>query len=193
MIDKEKPLNIDIGVAKRSDPVYAINKAGDFSKKSVREPEWPQDAQPIQSMQDINENNSEGKKRFEDVIARVIQLGEIPRGLQYNTDHSTDSGDNAKGVIALGHSDPQERYEDRLKSISTIIDSSRNTPQPSFPWPVSRAKVKDKNDPGHNPNVANRVKLEASFISIPNAASDDKRDGILVTPKSRDNLRTLED
>ena len=54
MIDKGKPLNLVVGKVERSDPVYAVNKDGDFSKKSVREPEWPQDADEKQPLSEIN-------------------------------------------------------------------------------------------------------------------------------------------
>jgi len=194
MIDREKPLNIKIGVAERSDPVYALNKAGDFSKKSVREPEWPQDAHTKQPLQEINENRSEGAKRFEDVIARVIQLGEIPRGFQYNTTRAgNDDVDSGMGVVVLGKSNPQEEYQKRLESISQLINESKNQSQSSFPWPPSRAKLRDKNNPGHDTDVADRRKLEASFLSIPHASSPDMKDAVKISTEHNRELKTVED
>lgn len=81
MIDKGKQLKIPMGVQTTSDPVYAVNQAGDFSKQSVKEKPWPQDAQEKQPMQEHNEGRSLGAIIVKDAIARMVQLGDVPRGL----------------------------------------------------------------------------------------------------------------
>jgi hypothetical protein len=180
MIDKEKPIGTErIGISTRdlSTP-YAVNKAGDFSKKSVREPEWPQDAAPKQPLEEINMNRSRGKAAFEDVLARVYQLGEIPRGAQIQTIASSDDGDSARGVSALPHSEPQAAWQKRLEDMKAMIFSAVNEPKPS-------------NDPGHDTNVKDRRQEDAPFIMVPSVSSDFKKELVNFKPE-RSELKTLD-
>jgi hypothetical protein len=193
MIDKEKPIGTErIGISTRdlSTP-YAVNKAGDFSKKSVREPEWPQDAAPKQPLEEINMNRSRGKAAFEDVLARVYQLGEIPRGAQIQTIASSDDGDSARGVSALPHSEPQAAWQKRLEDMKAMIFSAVNEPKPSFPFQKTKVKLLDKNDPGHDTNVKDRRQEDAPFIMVPSVSSDFKKELVNFKPE-RSELKTLD-
>jgi len=191
MIDKEKPLNIVVGKVERSDPVYAINKDGDFSKKSVREPEWPQDAQEKQTLSAINENRSNGAMRFQDAIKRVIQLGDLPKGIPlFAVTSSGSDPDNAMGIVPLPKSDLQERQAERMKAVDAAIKQSQNMPM-SFEWIKSRAKMTNKNDAGYNENVSDREKLIPVVDSVPLAGSNDGKDVLKVDVKKNIDLKVL--
>ena len=191
MIDKSKPLNIELGVQKRTDPVYAVNKSGDFSKKSTREPEWPQNAEEKQPLSDINENKSKGVLRFEDVKKRVIQLGDIPRGIDHMAvSASGNESDNAMGVVPLQASGVQEHYEQRLASVKDALAQSMNPPE-FFPLGKSRAKIIDKNDPGHVEEKAKRSQPIAIVDGIPSDEAPSGKKLINVSSFKNTELRTL--
>ncbi len=191
MIDKGKPLNLVVGKVERSDPVYAVNKDGDFSKKSVREPEWPQDADEKQPLSEINENKSKGAMRFQDAIKRVIQLGELPKGMPlYAITSSGSESDNAMGIVPLPKSDLQEHQAERMKAVDAALAQSQNTPQ-SFEWIKSRAKMVDRNDPGHDENVSGRDKGLPIVDSVPLAGSSDGKDVLKVDVKKNIDLKVL--
>ena len=158
MIDKEKPLtSIKLLSPETSNPVYAVNQAGDFSKKSVREPEWPQDAEEKHPLSEINDSQSAGAKRFEDAKHRVILLGDTPRGLDIVSPFSggTDK-DNAMGVVPLPQTSTLAAFEERLASLAKDMEQGTNPPTP-IPIPRSKAKLLDKNDPGHNEEKSKRI------------------------------------
>jgi hypothetical protein len=191
MIDKEKPLNLVVGKVERSDPVYAVNKAGDFSKKSVREPEWPQNAEEKQPLSEINENKSKGAMRFQDAIKRVIQLGELPKGMPlYAITSSGSESDNAMGIVPLPKSDLQEHQAERMKAVDAALAQSQNSPQ-SFEWVKSRAKMTDKYDTGSNKNVSGRDHGIPVVDSIPLAGSSDGKDVLKVDVKKNIELKVL--
>jgi hypothetical protein len=159
MIDKEKPLtSIKLLSPETTDAVYAVNKAGDFSKKSVREPEWPQNADDKRPLSELNENKSLGAARFEDVKRRMIMLGDAPRGLAYVSPYSggTDK-DNAMGVVPLPQSGELESWKERLKSMEKLMDQNANPPSVPDMVPKSKAKLVDHNDPGHNEDKGRRI------------------------------------
>jgi len=178
MIDKGKPIDKVSGTMERRDHVYAINQAGDFSKKSVKEPEWPQNATEKQPLSALNENQSLGAKRFEDIIRRVTFTGDIPRGIVTEFSPSPAAvnahSDSANGIIALPPSSMLEKFADRIKNVSDIVDGARNPPD-TFPLLKSRAKIIDKNDPGSNKEQERRMKPVATVDGIPNEASQGKR------------------
>ena len=191
MIDKEKPLNLTVGNLERRDPVYAVNKAGDFSKKSVREPEWPQNAEEKQPLSAINENKSNGAMRFQDALKRVIQLGDLPKGLPlYAITSSGSEADNAMGIVPLPKSDLQERQADRMKAVDAAIRQSQNTPM-SFEWIKSRTKMTDKNDTGSNNSVSGRDKGIPVVDGIPQAGSSEGKDVLKVDVKKNIELKVL--
>lgn len=191
MIDKEKPLNLTVGNVERRDHIYAVNKDGDFSKKSVREPEWPQNAEEKQPLSEINENKSRGAMRFQDALKRVIQLGDLPKGLPlYAITSSGSDPDNAMGVLPLPKSDLQERQAERMKAVDAAIKQSQNTPM-SFEWIKSRTKMTDKNDTGSNQNVAGRDHGIPVVDSIPLAGSKEGKDVLNVDIKKNIELKVL--
>ena len=146
MAEQEASQNITLGKAKTSDAVYAVNKAGDFSKGSVREKNWPSDADEKQDIQELNKQNSNGAKRFEDAIARVIQLGDVPRGISsVNPRSGNDERDSAMGVITLPHSDLQARFEGRMKDLGDIIIQAHKPA--SSPYANTKVEIIDKNEP----------------------------------------------
>jgi len=191
MIDKEKPLNLTVGHVERRDHIYAVNKDGDFSKTSVRESEWPQNAEEKQPLSEINENKSKGAMRFQDAIKRVIQLGELPKGMPlYAITSSGSESDNAMGIVPLPKSDLQEHQAERMKAVDAAIRQSQNTPQ-SFEWIKSRAKMTDKNDTGSNNSVSGRDKGIPVVDSIPQAGSNEGKDAIKVDIKKNIELKVL--
>ena len=185
MIDKGKKINETVGNLETRDHIYAINKAGDFSKKSVKESEWPQNAEKKQPLSDINENKSEGAKRFEDVVRRVIETGNLPRGFTHTPISINSPRDNAMGIVTLPTDEFNERLSERIKDISGLIDEARNVPD-TFIWTKSRAKMTTPNDPGHGEKKADRVETVSVIEGIPLAGAKGKEKIEIADFKNRD-------
>lgn len=126
-MDETSKLSIKVKVPVTSNAVYAVNKDGDFGKASVREKNWPSNAEKKQSVDEINKGNSTGAKRFEDYINRVIQLGEMPRGLAVTVTNATNSNvDSGMGVVAIPTETVDDAYKKRMADISKAIEFSKN-------------------------------------------------------------------
>ena len=185
MIDKGKKTDMTVGNLETRDHVYAVNKSGDFSKKSVKESEWPQNAEKKQPLSEINENKSEGAKRFEDVVRRVIETGNIPRGFTHVPISINSPRDNAMGVVLLPTNDMNEKTLEKMKEISGLIDEARNVPD-TFMWTKSRAKMTTPNDPGHEEKKAGRVVQVSVIEGIPVAGGEAKSKIEVSDLKNRD-------
>jgi|GEM_PF-4895359 len=185
MIDKGKKIDMTVGNLETRDHVYAVNKSGDFSKKSVKEAEWPQNADKKQPLSEINENKSEGAKRFEDVIRRVIETGNIPRGFTHIPISINSPKDNAMGIITLPTNDMNEKMAEKIKEISGLIDEARNVPD-TFIWTKSKAKMTSPNDSGHEEKKTGRVEQISVIQGIPIAGGEAKSKIEIADLKNRD-------
>ena len=192
MVDRPKPLNIEVGRQKTGDPVYAVNKAGDFSKKSVREPDWPQNAAEKQTLSEINDSKSEGAARFMDAMRRVMFLGDMPRGLPFvSTTASNSETDSSMGLVTLPRSDLQETYRKRMEAVDSALEQSQNPPEP-FKWIKSKTVMKDKNDPGSSKAPEGTEKaISAYAIPSPATPNPTGNDIINVEPLKNKELKVL--
>ena len=147
-MERENPVKAEIGVLKTKDHVYAVNKSGDFSKPSAKEPWWPQDAagkRPIiDVIEDLNIGKSLGAMRINVAVSQQIKLGALPRGMR-DTLSVNSHDDSDRGVVLLEPESLNEMEEKRLsEQLDHILGTAHNRPS-TLPWTPKYAKVFDPN------------------------------------------------